>query len=286
MNNRYYQDKRVLVTGGSSGIGLAIATQLAERGSHVWILARRPELLANAAQQIEQHRVSPQQKVGTISADVANEAEITAKLTEFIASEGVPDILINAAGIAHPGCFEETDPAVFRSMMETNYFGTLYPIRAVVPGMTQRKSGHIVNFSSVGGLIGVYGYTAYAASKWAVRGLSSSLRDELRLCGVHVSVVYPSDTQTPQLDYEKPLEPPITTILAGSKPITADHAARVTLDGVARHRFYITPGFDATLYFVALSLVMWAEKPVMDFLVDQAYKKIKLTQEKSGSAKA
>jgi len=275
MNNHYYQDKRVLVTGGSSGIGLAIARQLAERGAHVWILARRPEALAKAAQEIEQRRASPQQKVGTISADVANEAEITAKLAEFIACEGVPDILINCAGIAEVGCFDTTDAAIFRSMMDVNFFGTLYPIKAVVPGMVQRKSGHIVNFCSLVGLLAIYGYSAYGASKWAIRGLSSALRDELRLCGVHVSVVYPGDTKTPQLDYEKPLEPAITTRLAGSKPMPADYVARVTLDEVARHRFSITPGFDATLYSLALSVAAWAEKPIVDFLVWLALRDIK-----------
>jgi len=273
--DNYFQNKRVLITGGSSGIGLAIARQLAASGAHVWILARRPELLSKAAQEIEQRRVSPQQVVGTLSADVSNETEITPKLSDFCASSGVPDILVNCAGSAHPGKFEETDPAIFRSMMETNYLGTVYPTKAVVPGMIQRKSGHIVNFSSLAGLLGVYGYTAYGASKAAIRGFSSALRDEMRLYGVHVSVVYPSDTQTPQLDYEKPLEPPITRILAGTKPITADDAARATLDGVAHHRFAITPGSDATLYFLALSLVGWLEKPIMDFLVDDAQKKVR-----------
>ena len=275
MNNHYYQNKRVLVTGGSSGIGLAVAGQLAASGAHVWILARRPELLSKAAQEIEQRRVSPQQVVGTISANVAHEAEIMAKLSEFCATEGVPDILVNSAGIAHPGRFEEMDAGIFRSMMATNYFGTVYPVKAVVPGMIQRKSGHIVNFSSMAGLLGVYGYTAYGASKAAIRGFSSALRDEMRLHGVHVSVVYPTDIQTPQLEYEKPLQPAITRILTSSKPLTADYAARVILSGVAHHRFAITPGFDATLYFVALSVAGWLEKPIMDFQVDQARKKIK-----------
>ncbi len=281
MNNSYYQNKRVLVTGGSSGIGLAIARQLAERGAHVWILARRPEALAKAAQEIEQRRASPQQKVGAISADVANEADITAKLNDFIAREGVPDILINCAGIAEVGVLDETGSAIFRSMMDVNYFGTLYPIKAVVPGMVQRKSGHIVNLCSGAGLLAIYGYSAYAASKWAVRGLSSALRDELRLCGVHVSVVYPGDTQTPQLEYEKALEPAITKYLAGSRPMQADYVARVTLDGVARQRFTITPGFDMTFYSFLLSVAAWAEKPIIDTLVWLALRDIKAKRAKA-----
>lgn len=276
--NHYYHNKRVLVTGGSSGIGLAIARQLAASGAHVWIVARRPELLSKATREIEQCRVSPMQMVGSINADVSNEAEITAKLGEFCANAGVPDILFNCAGIAHPGKFEETDAVIFRSMMETNYFGTLYPTKAVIPGMIQRKSGHIVNFGSIAGLLGVYGYTAYGASKSAVIGFSNALRDEMRLYGVHVSVVYPADTQTPQLEYEKPLEPAITKMLAGSKPISAEQAARVTLNGVARNRFAITPGIDATLYFFGMSVASWLEKPLMDFLINQAQRKIGATK--------
>jgi 3-dehydrosphinganine reductase len=272
--NPYYSQKRVLVTGGSSGIGLAIARQLAAAGAHVWILARRPELLAQAVHDIEQQRASPQQVVGSIAADVTDEHAITARLGEFCAQNGVPDFLFNCAGIAHPGTFEETGLDIYRSMMETNYFGTLYPTKAIVPGMVQRKSGHIVNFASIAGFLSVYGYTAYGASKAAIKGLTGALRAEMRLHGIHVSLVYPADTKTPQLDFEKALEPEITKILAGSKPITAEYAAKVVINGVAHRRFAITPGFDATLYYVLLSIAGWFEPQVMDFLIDQARKKV------------
>lgn len=277
--NNYFRNRRVLITGGSSGVGYAVAKHLAASGAHVWIVARRPELLSKAAQEIERCRVSPEQVFGSISANVYDEEEITAKLNEFCAGVGVPDILINSAGIAHPGKFEETDTAIFRSMMRTNFFGTVYPTKAIVPGMIQRKSGHIVNFGSMAGVLGVYGYTAYGASKAAIRGFSSALRDEMRLYGVHVSVVYPTDIQTPQLEYEKPLQPAITRIIAGN-PVTAEYAAGVIVDGIARHRFVITPGFDATLYWLLLSVVGWLEKPIMDFIVDDARRKIKSGQAK------
>jgi 3-dehydrosphinganine reductase len=276
----FYLGKNILITGGSSGIGLAIARQLAASGAHVCILARREELLKEALHEIEQDRVTSQQVFSCISADVSNEAEINHKLNEFIARSGVPDILFNCAGVAHPGLTEETSNDIYRSMMEINYLGTVYPTKTVIPGMIARRSGHIVNFSSVAGLLGVYGYTAYGASKAAVKGFTSALRDEMRLHGVRVSLVYPADTKTPQLDYEKPLEPEITRILAGSKPITAEYAARVTLNGVARGRFDITPGVDATLYYRAMSVASWFEKPLMDFLVGQARRKIRSAEQK------
>ena len=274
MNNTFI-DKKVLITGGSSGIGLAIALQLAGMGANVCILARHADKLAEALTGIEQHRISPQQKFATISADVSDEAEVTARLQEWVSQAGAPDFVFNCAGVAHPGRFEELDLEIFRWMMNVDYFGTLYVTKAIIPGMIQRKSGHIINFSSIAGLLGVYGYTAYGAAKFAVRGFSSALRDEMRLYGIHVSVVYPPDVQTPQLEYEMPYKPAITKIIAGEKPITAENAAKAIIQGVARKKYAITPGFDASLYYLALSMAGWLEKPVMDFMVDDARRKIR-----------
>jgi len=278
--NNPFIDKWILITGGSSGIGLAIAGQLAGMGANVCLLARHPDKLADALVGLEQRRTSPQQKFAAISADVSNETEVTAKLQEWVSQAGTPDFLFNSAGVAHPGRFEELDMEIFRWMMDVDYFGTLYVTKAIIPGMIQRKSGHIINFSSVAGLLGVYGYTAYGAAKFAVRGFSSVLRDEMRLHGIRVSVVYPPDVQTPQLEYEMPYKPAITKIIAGGKPISADAAAKAIIQGVARKKYAITPGFDATLYFLAMSLAGWAEKPLMDFLVDDAQRKIRSTKAK------
>jgi 3-dehydrosphinganine reductase len=276
--NNTFIGKWILITGGSSGIGLAIAGQLAGMGANVCVLARDADKLAAALSRIEPRRISPQQKFATISADVSNETEVTSRIQAWVSQTGVPDFLFNAAGVAHPGCCVDLDTEIYRWMMDVDYFGTVYVTKAILPDMIQRKSGYIINFSSIAGLLGVYGYTAYGAAKFAVKGFTSALRDEMRLHGIRVSVVYPPDVQTPQLEYELPYKPAITRIIAGSKPISAENAARSIIQGVMRKQFSITPGFDATLYHLAISLAGWLEKPLMDFLVDDAQRKINSTQ--------
>ena len=135
---------------------------------------------------------------------------------EVAADRGAVDILVCSAGVARPGYFEELPDEVFREMIDIDYFGTLWPIREVVPGMIERRSGSIVGISSDVGLIGVYGYTAYAAAKFAVRGLLESLRAELAPHGVHVGCCYPPDTDTPQLAWEDEFKPDETRAIAAT----------------------------------------------------------------------
>lgn len=130
--------------------------------------------------------------------DVADRAALTRAITELEAEQGQPcDILITSAGLARPGHFLELSDEVFRQMMEVDYFGTLYALRAVAPGMVERGYGSVVAVSSAAGLLGIFGYSAYAPAKFAVRGLMESLRAELVPRGVHVGVVFPPDVDTP-----------------------------------------------------------------------------------------
>ncbi len=112
---------------------------------------------------------------------------------------GPVDVLLTSAGGAHPGYFGELDDAVFRAQMDVDYFGTLHAVRAVVPSMTERGRGHLVLVSSTAALVGVFGYSAYAPAKYAVRGLAETLRPELAPAGIVVACAYPPDTRTPGL---------------------------------------------------------------------------------------
>jgi len=117
--------------------------------------------------------------------------------------------------------------------------------------MMERRSGHIVNFSSVAGFLGVFGYTAYGAAKFAVRGFSDVLRQEMKPYGIHVSVIFPPDTDTPQLRYENQFKPLETRRIAGTaRALTADQVAQALVRGIERRQAYILPGFDAKLYFL------------------------------------
>jgi 3-dehydrosphinganine reductase len=163
-------------------------------------------------------------------------------------------------------------------MIEINYFGTLHVLKAALPSMAARGSGYVVNISSLGGVLGVYGYSAYGPSKFAIRGLSDILRGELAEHGIGISVVFPPDTQTPQLEYETPFKPPVLVELDKSnKVLSAEAVANAILNGVARGRYVITPGFDSTLYF-ALTNFFGLVYPVMDMMVALARRTIRRAQ--------
>jgi 3-dehydrosphinganine reductase len=223
----------VVITGGSSGIGLATARVAVARGARVSLLARDAARLADAAAAVG--------AVATASVDVAQGDALRSAIDSLVAQGGPCDVLITAAGSAHPGYFDRLDDAVFREQMEVDYFGTLHAVRAVVPSMIERGRGHLVTLSSTAGLIGVFGYSAYAPAKYAVRGLAETLRSELAPHGIVVACAYPPDTRTPGFDAENALKPPETErISAGIKPREADDVARAIVRGIEKDRLVIT----------------------------------------------
>jgi len=247
-----------IVTGGSSGIGKETARLLARRGARVTLLARRPDVLAATREEI----ATEDDKVLGISVDVSDPERLRAAIAQAELRFGPCDLLVTSAGIAHPGYFEDLPIGIFEQTMAVNYFGTLYAIRAVLPGMRERRSGHIVIVSSGAGIVGIFGYTAYSPSKFALRGLAEVLRGELGHEGIGISVVYPPDTDTPQLVAENLIKPAETkAIAAGAKTWRADEVARCILDGVDRGRFSITPGWEMTwlhrLHSLARPLLAW-----------------------------
>lgn len=248
-----------VITGGSSGIGLATAHRLAAHGATVSLLARDRGRLDAAAEDVRRGGGT----VHTRSADVSDPAALTAALAELTAAAGPCDILLTCAGIARPGRFTELPDEIFRQMIEVNYFGTLYALRTVVPDMVRRRCGSVVAVSSAAGLIGVYGYSAYGPSKFAVRGLMESLRAELRAHRVHVGVVFPPDVDTPSLAEENRWKPAETRAIAGTiAPLHPDTVARAILAGIRRRRFTICPDPGtralARLGGLALPLLNWS----------------------------
>ncbi|MHB8087948.1 MAG: SDR family oxidoreductase [Anaerolineaceae bacterium] len=265
----FYRNKLVLITGGSSGIGLALARQILLNGGHVAILARRAELLGSAESELARSKIHHDQKIFTLQADVSNKTEVENAFSVFIEANGVPDMVFNSAGVAHPGRFEDIGDGIFHWMMDVNYFGIVNVLKVLVPLMQQRKSGVIVNISSIAGFIGVYGYTAYGASKFAVSGFSDALRSELRPDGIQVSVVFPPDTDTPQLTYESQFKPAVTKELAGSaKLMDANIVAIETL----KH-YIVLPGSEGKMMYWLHHFVGRLIYPIMDMMVDSALKK-------------
>ena len=255
-----------IVTGGSSGIGRAVAQELAARGARVSLIARRQDLLDEAAGELRKagHRVE------TASADVADREGVTAAIEGLADAMGPCDVLVTSAGMVEPGYFSALADDVFRQTMDVDYFGTLWPIRAVVPSMVERRTGSIVGVSSGAGLVGVFGYSAYSPAKFAVRGLLEVLRCELAPSGVHVGCACPPDTDTPQLAYENRIKPPETAAISGAiKPISAERVARSIVRGIEKQRFLIT----ADIQTRALSRLAGLAPGVLQGMFDRAVRK-------------
>lgn len=263
-------NKHVIITGGSSGIGFATAQRVLARGASVSLIARNRARLADAAELLRPLAQRNGQRIEIATADVSDKHDIEQAIASLIQRVGPCDVLVTSAGIAHPGYFEQLDDAVFHEMMNVNYFGTLNAVRAVVPQMITRRSGAIVGISSVAGIIGVFGYSAYAPSKFAVRGLLEALRYELKPHNITVSIAYPPDTDTPQLAFgnlHKPLE--TSRITKGIKTISADHMALAIVRGITKRTFTITGDRQSALLVRLSSVAAPMIRGIMDRTVRQ-----------------
>ncbi len=265
-----FEGRLALITGGSSGIGLALARQLVGEGAQVWILARHKEGLQSALNSIASVNGS---RPGMLAADVTDWKLVQAAVKRLTDEAGVPDILVNCAGASHPGYVQGTALDTFREMMDLNYFGTVHMVQAVLPSMLSRGSGYIVNFSSMAGFLAPFGYAAYVPSKYAVRGYSDSLRLELKPLGIDVSVVFPPDTDTPGMANENKTKPYETREAFSSSLAPADAVAKGVVRGMKRRQYVILPSLEASLTYRLMFMMGNGIYPIFDLLLGQARRK-------------
>ncbi len=264
-----------LITGGSSGIGYALAEKLVSEGTSVCLLARDKAKLDQSVDELTPLALSSNQTIETISSDITNYEALSIALKEWTSESGLPDLVINSAGAAYPGYFQELDVDIFHWLMDINYFGTLHVLKILIPPMIKRGSGTVVNISSQAGFVGVFGYSAYGASKYAVRGLSDVLRSEIKPLGIQVSLVFPPDTETPQLEFEEALKPKETKIIVGNgKTLSAEAVAISILKNVKKGKYVIIPGTEGKLFYRLVCLLGNLTFPVMDWLVRRAKKQM------------
>lgn len=257
-----FSGKNVVITGGSSGIGLALAQQVARLGAHPILIARREDVLAEARTKIL--AVAPAAKVETLALDVGAAADVMSKVGAL--ADRLPiDVLVNNAGVTMPGRFLELDLEEFRRQMDINYFGTIHMCKAALPSMVARRRGHVLNVSSLAGVIGIYGYTAYAPSKFAIAGFSQALRAEMWPHGIGVSVCMPPDTDTPQLAFEEAHKPAETRAVAGiSSKLSADQVAAAMIRGVEKGAFEIYADLDSHFRAVSQGVIPGVVRWVCD----------------------
>lgn len=183
----------VVITGASAGIGRATAIRFAREGATIVLAARSRERLERLAERLE-HRFGVE--VLFVPCDVRDRGQVEELAEAAIATFGRIDVLVNNAGYGLYGRIEDTPDEAFRDLLETNVLGVHHAIRAVLPHMRRRASGHIVNVGSVVGKRSWPYHGAYAASKFALTGLTQALRGELAGSGVSVSLVLPASTDT------------------------------------------------------------------------------------------
>lgn len=254
------------ITGGSSGIGLAAARQLAASGRNVALFARDEKRLATAKQDVLS--TNSNVTVKTYAVDVSDRKAVLLAVEQAISDLGTPEIAIASAGIATPGLFTEQPLDLHEEHMAINYFGALYFTHALTKPMQDVGHGKIGLISSGAAFFGIYGYGAYAPSKFALRGLAEVLHVELEAKGIGITLCYPPDTDTPQLEAEKRTKPLATQkITEGGGLWSADAVAKALLDGIGKNQFIVAPGIQMralnSLTSLIAPLLRWHQRRII-----------------------
>lgn len=260
--------KHVLVTGGSSGIGLWAAIECVRLGANVTIVARDLKRLENAKLQLLNRKVREDQRIECCSIDLSKSYQhIEERLTDIEQKSGPIYMLVNCAGMAICGTVEDTSADDAKLLMDVNYFATFYPTRFVLPKMKKAKEGIIVITASQAALLGIYGYGAYAASKFALRGLAETIAMEAKHRGVSVTLALPADTDTPGFERENESKPEETKIISGSAGLAKpEYVGRCIIQDALKGSFFSIQGVESyALSILCVGMAPW-KGPLLSIL--------------------
>ena len=239
MGSTRFKNKNVLITGGSSGIGLAVAKEFRKYGANLFLVARNPNKLENAKNEIS----ASIPEVGNVTIfpiDVSVQKEVENTVQTIIENHGGIDVLINNAGISICGRFEDHSSEEHEKVLRVNYLGTLYMTQAVYPHIKTKPGSHLGFVSSVAGYLGVFGFSAYAVSKFAMTGLAESIRNEAKDYGIGVTMIYPPDTDTPMYHHEIESKLPECIALSeNAKLVQPEEVAQKFLKGILKNKFEV-----------------------------------------------
>lgn len=245
---RTLHEKRILLTGASSGIGRALALKLAAEGADLVIVARRAERLAELIEQIKTQHAdydSGKRRVISVVGDITEESVRQKSLETITQTFGGIDLLINNAGQGATALLEKTAEATLRRMMEVNYFSLVLLTQRAIPFLRQGNQPLIVNLSSIVGLRGIPHYGAYGAAKFAVSGASEAMRAELVRDKIDVLLVCPGTTQTEFFDVL--LESSSAPTMPVHQMVTPEYVAARIIKAMKRGNHRIIPYFQAVI---------------------------------------
>ena len=249
----FYKDKVVIVTGASSGIGLASARKFASLGAKVILAARSVDKLEEISNELNEkfNSQSSTAKVLCVKTDVTKEEDCKNLIEQTVKYFGKIDILINNAGISMRAVFKDMDLKVMKSLMDTNFWGTVYCTKYALPYLLESK-GSVVGVISTAGYVGLPARTAYSASKFAVRGFLETLRIEHLYDDLHVMIFAPGFTSSNIRNVALTADgsPQGETPRKEDRMMSAERVARIMARGIYRRRTHmvLTPLGKATLF--------------------------------------
>ena len=246
MQSNFYQHRVVVITGGSSGIGFALAKEFTKQNAHVTIISRDKNKLLSAQEALAA-LTSQVSAVDIIRADVALQDQIVNAINAVGIKFGKIDVLINGAGIATYGRFKDQPFESLEKCMQVNYMGSVYASKAAW-AFLKKAQGQLSFISSVAGYLGLIGYSSYSPTKFAMTGLAESLRFEGADDDIRVSIIYPPDTDTPMLRNGNINNIPECIALSKNiKVKTAEEVARIYIRGLQKNEFEIYCDLDSRM---------------------------------------
>jgi 3-dehydrosphinganine reductase len=272
-----FEDKVIVITGGSSGLGKALAQRLVTRGAHLALIARNEKKLSQAQKELSS-LCKAGKKIEVFSCDVSNYDCVEQTFRGIAETIGVPDILINNAGILKEGRFENLSLSTFRETMNIDFFGVLHCTRAVLPMFMKRGSGRIVNISSLGGRMASYGYSAYCSSKFALVGLTDTLRAEMKPHSIKVHLVCPGEFDSPMVEELNTYRTDENKAVTQTVPVLPlDVVTDEVIRGISKERYLIIPGWMSRILDFGYRL----SPRISRFIVDYRIKKVFVKKGKS-----
>ncbi len=263
------ENNKIIITGGSSGMGFSLAEKWIKDGNTIGLIARNETKLLEAKMRLSS--INPKVEVYSVAADVSDENQISKAIVELAEKMNGIDVLFNSAGILNSNYFENFSIEDFKSTMDINFYGTLYSIKSALPYLKKSK-GKIINMSSLSGLQGVFGSAPYVSSKFALTGLTRTLRMELKPQGITVQMVCPSEFDSPMLlsiaNEQRPIE---NKTFTGMIPqYSLNEMTELIYKGLKTNKFLIIPGFMA---FITQKMVD-IFPGISNFTIDKTIKKI------------